>query len=66
MTIRAGTSRAVVAYMKKGVTVQEACHEALDDLRALRGGYLGPVVIHALDKKGDPFVLSTENTNDPH
>jgi L-asparaginase len=65
MTIRAGISRAVVAYMKKGATVQEACHEAFDDLRALRGGYLGPVVIHVLDKKGDPFVLSTENTNDP-
>jgi L-asparaginase len=65
MTIRAGTSRAVVAYMKKGATVQEACHEAFDDLRALRGGYLGPVVIHALDIKGNSFALSTENTNDP-
>jgi len=66
MTIRAGTSRAVIAYMKKGASVQEACHEAFDDLRALRGGYLGPVVIHALDKNCDPFVLSTEDTNDMH
>jgi len=64
MTIRAGTSRAVVAYMKKGATVQEACYEAFDDLRALREGYLGPVEIHALDKKGDYFVLSTENNTD--
>ena len=66
MTIRAGTARAIISYMKKGATVQEACHEAVDDLRALRGGFLGPVVIHALDKKGNPFVLSTAKTDDVH
>lgn len=57
MTIRAGTSRAVIAYMKKGATLPEACHEALDDLRALKGGYLGPVVVHAMDAAGTPFVV---------
>lgn len=56
MTIRAGTSRAVVAYMKKGASVSEACREALDDLRALRGGYLGPVVVHAIDRDGNVEV----------
>jgi L-asparaginase len=57
MTIRAGTSRVVIAYMKKGATLPEACHEALDDLRALKGGYLGPVVVHAMDAAGTPCVV---------
>jgi len=64
MTIRAGTARAVVAYMKKGASVKDACYEALEDLRALRSGYLGPVVVHALDNKGEPFVLSTRCDNE--
>jgi L-asparaginase len=64
LTIRAGTSRAVVLYMKKGATIWEACHEAFDDVRALKGGYLGPVVIHAMDKDGNTYVLSTENAGD--
>ena len=59
MTIRAGTARAIVAYMKKGATVREACHEAVDDLRTLKGGYIGSVVIHAIDAQGNPYVLST-------
>ena len=61
MTIRASTARSVILYMKKGATVNEACHEALEDLRALKSGHLGPVVIHALDNEGTPYVLSTGN-----
>lgn len=60
MTIRAGTARAVVAYLKMGATVEEACREAADDLRRLRGGFLGAVVIHVLDRQGQPFVLSLD------
>jgi L-asparaginase len=59
MIIRAGTARAVVAYMKKGASAESACREAFDDLRSLRGGYRGPVVIHAMDADGGIFVLST-------
>jgi beta-aspartyl-peptidase (threonine type) len=59
MAIRAGTARAVVAYMKKGAAVGEACHEAMDDLGALEGGYAGPVAVHAMDREGRPYVLST-------
>lgn len=58
MTIRAGTARVVVAYLKKGATVEEACREAAGDLRHLQGGLLGPVVIHALDRAAHPFVLA--------
>jgi len=61
MTIRACTARSVVLYMKKGATVVEACHEALIDLTDLRGGYLGPVAIHAIDHRGTPFVLGTHD-----
>ena len=59
MTIRACTARSVVLYMKAGASVREACLEAVRDLRALTGGYLGPVVIHAIDRQGSAFVVST-------
>lgn len=58
MTIRCSTSRSIVLYMKKGAAVAEACHEALSDLEHLRGGYLGPVVMHAMDAYGNHYVLS--------
>lgn len=58
MTIRAGTSRAIIAYLKKGASSEEACREALDDLRCLKGGHLGPVVVHVIDREGTPFVAS--------
>jgi L-asparaginase len=59
MIIRAGVARAVVAYMKRGATVEEACREAFDDLRSLRGGTIGPVLVHALDPSGRVCVLTT-------
>lgn len=59
MTIRAGTARSVVLYMKRGATVKEAVHEAVADLRDLKGGYLGPVIIHAMDRNGEPYVVTT-------
>ncbi len=62
MTIRASTARSVVLYMKKGASVREACLEAAEDLNDLQGGYLGSVSIHAIDPKGDYFVLMTEDS----
>jgi len=59
MTIRACTARSVVQYMKAGAGVREACLEAVRDLRALKGGYLGPVIIHAIDHHGESCVVST-------
>jgi L-asparaginase / beta-aspartyl-peptidase len=59
MTIRAGTATSVIRYMQKGASVEDACREAVVDLSSLAGGYLGPVVIHALDGDGSPFVVST-------
>jgi len=63
MTIRAGTSRAVMAYLKRGASAEDACREALDDLRSLRGGHLGAVVVHVVDREGTPFVASIGLTN---
>lgn len=59
MTIRAGTARAVIAYMRKGAALGEACREAIDDLRSLKDGYLGPVILHAMDRDGHVRVLAT-------
>jgi L-asparaginase len=61
MVLRSGTSHAVVLYMKKGASVEEACREAMEDLSALRGGYQGPVVIHAVDRNGNPCVFSSQD-----
>ncbi len=58
MTIRCATAHSVVQYMKCGMSVQEACQEAIRDLAQLRGGFLGMVVVHALDARGNPCVLT--------
>lgn len=66
LTIRAGTARAVVLYMKMGMTVQEACHEAVADLRRLQRDYRGWVTIHAIDAHGTPYVVTTGPQGDIH
>jgi beta-aspartyl-peptidase (threonine type) len=60
MTIRALTARLVVTCLKRGASVENACGEAISDLRSLRGGLLGPVVVHAVDRCGAPCVAATE------
>ena len=59
MAMRALTARSVVLYMQHGAPVADACHTAAQDLQALCGGHLGPLVIHAMDREGHPYVLST-------
>ncbi len=54
--IRTSLARSVVLYMKKGATVRDAVAEGMDDLKGLKGGYQGQVVIYALDKAGNHFV----------
>ena len=56
MTIRLCTARSVVLYMKRGASVCDACIEAIEELKDLKDGYLGPVVVHAIDNKGNYFV----------
>ena len=58
MTIRCGTARAVVLYMKKGASVADAVMEAVDDMRALKGGLISRVTIHAIDTRGNHSVVA--------
>ena len=58
MTIRCCTARSVVLYMKKGASVADAVTEAVDDMRALKGGLISRVTIHAIDPKGGHKVVA--------
>jgi beta-aspartyl-peptidase (threonine type) len=62
MTIRCGTARAVVLYMKKGASVADAVHEAVGDMRALKGGLISRVTIHAIDTRGNHKVVAVNGT----
>lgn len=66
MTIRAGTSRAVVLYMKMGLSVEEAVYEAVTDMRAMRGGLIGRVTIHAIDAAGAHKVVAVNGQPGNH
>ena len=58
LTIRTGTARAVVLYMKMGLAVEAACREAIADLRTAERNFRGGVSIHAIDATGQPCVVS--------
>ncbi len=52
MAILAGTAHSVVLYLKMGLSLKQAGHQAMEDLHALAGLYQGPMSIVALDKDG--------------
>jgi beta-aspartyl-peptidase (threonine type) len=58
MAIRAGTSRAIVLYMKMGLSLAAAVDEAIDDLRQLRGGLIQRITLHAIDRAGRHRVVA--------
>jgi beta-aspartyl-peptidase (threonine type) len=58
MTIRAGTSRSVVLYLKMGLSLEDALLEAGRDLRRLQGGLIRGVALHAIDAHGNHKVAS--------
>jgi beta-aspartyl-peptidase (threonine type) len=62
MTIRTGTARAVVLYLKLGYSLEDAVAAAVDDLNDLSDGQLGTVTIHAIDKAGRHKVVSLNPT----
>jgi len=66
MTIRCGTARAVVLYMKLGMSVAEAVHEAVEDMRALHCGLIGRVTIHAIDPVGGHCVVAVNGAPGAH
>lgn len=58
MALRCSTARSVVLYMKLGRSVEEAVMETAEDMRALKGGLISRVTIHAIDCKGNHKVLA--------
>lgn len=64
MTIRAGTARSVVLYLKMGLSVADAVYEAARDLAALETGYLAEVTIHAIDKDGNYKVVGLNSSEE--
>ncbi len=64
MTIRAGTARSVVLYLKMGLSVEDAVYEAAHDLANLDTGYLAEVTIHAIDKDGNYKVIGLNSSEE--
>jgi L-asparaginase len=64
MTIRCGTARSVVLYLKRGAGVADAVHEAVDDMRALKGGLISRVTLHAIDNSGNHKVVAVNGAGD--
>ena len=62
MTIRTGTARAIVLYLKLGYSLDDAVAAAVADLAELNSGQLGTVVIHALDGTGQHKVVGYKPT----
>lgn len=66
MTIRCATARSVVLYMKKGASVADAVSEAVEDMRALRGGFIARVTIHAIDARDNHRVVTVNGDGSHH
>lgn len=64
LTLRAATARSVILYLKMKMTLEEACYEALNDLRSITTDFRGGVTIYAIDTKGNRFVLSVKALTD--
>src|SRR5579872_301536 len=64
MTIRCCTARSIVQYMKAGASVADAVGEAAEDMRALQGGLISRVTIHAIDTRGNHKVVAVNGVGD--
>ena len=60
--MRAGVARAVILYLKHGASLEEAFHESISDLRRLKCGYLGPVIVHALAPDGSHYAVQSSDS----
>ncbi|GLS31223.1 L-asparaginase [Mesorhizobium albiziae] len=58
MTMRCGTARTVVLAMRLGHSLGDAVKLAVDELSELSTGFLGGVVIHAIDAQENHKVVS--------
>lgn len=58
MAIRTSAAQSVVLYMKMGLSLTDALHEAAEDMRALKGGLIHGIAMHAIDRNGNFRVIS--------
>jgi beta-aspartyl-peptidase (threonine type) len=59
LAIRCGTARSVVLYMKVGLSIVDACHEAMRDLQPLLATPGGGMNIVAMDRHGQPYGITS-------
>ncbi len=64
MTMRCGTARSIVLALRLGHTLEAAVDLAVEELRELRDGFIGGVVIHAIDAAEGHRVVSI-NCDEP-
>jgi L-asparaginase len=50
--------------MKQGASVADAVGEAVEDMRALQGGLISRVTIHAIDTQGNHKVVAVNGAGD--
>ncbi|HEX7985540.1 MAG TPA: isoaspartyl peptidase/L-asparaginase [Duganella sp.] len=58
MTMRCGTSRAIVLALRLGHSLDDALKLAVEELGELKTGFLAGVVIHAMDAAGNHKVVN--------
>ncbi|MCV5950272.1 isoaspartyl peptidase/L-asparaginase, partial [Escherichia coli] len=58
MTMRCATARSIVLAMKLGRSLSDAVKLAVDERAELSAGFLGGVVIHAVDSQGNHEVAN--------
>jgi L-asparaginase len=66
LTIRAATARSVVLYLKMGLGLRAACHEAMRDLQHMSADLLSFVMVHALSAQGEHYALCWGRHPNPH
>jgi beta-aspartyl-peptidase (threonine type) len=59
LAIRCATAHSVVLYMKMGLTVADACFEAMRDLQPLLAAHGGGMNMVAMDKDGQPCGITS-------
>lgn len=64
LTIRSNTAHSVIMYLKMGMSLRDACFEALNDLRRIQIKFKGGVSIYAIDKNGKYYVVSIKSEAD--
>jgi N4-(beta-N-acetylglucosaminyl)-L-asparaginase len=58
MTIRQGTAKTVITALRLGYSLDDAVDLAINDLADLKSGYLGGVVVHAIDSNDRHKVVN--------